>query len=921
MINNFFYPKGSEWRKWDLHTHTPIDPDWIDCPDLSTDESKRKFAFEYIMHAKDLGLSLIAITDHNFCNDLDSCLIPYIQKEAKAANITILPGFEICADEGSGIHLLAIFPQNTDLEKILKTVELLIPTFDSKISRRAGAVPSEKKLDKIKEILDQTKLEYILIFAHADNSNGVLDGKTINGNARIKAWQKPYVQIAQLKKSPYLYTSTFEKGVISKSLPEFSKDMTYITASDCRCIKFGEDRNYLGKNYIWVKADPTFEGLKQILYDPNSRIKYTNDEPEEKTSYLVIDKVRFIDNSNNHLFSEEWIEINPNLNTIIGGKSSGKSLLLYHIAKTIDPDQVENKLKVCQIREYRFDDSFDFEVMWKDGVVTSLKNDKNNRRQITYIPQLFINKLSEKEGEQQLHQQIQEILLQNDVFKRFYTVSQNGIMETNSKINQLCIDLFVKISNHKDAISALNGIGDKTAIEQEKSKVENEIAILKTKSGFTKKEITKFDTLRASKAKIENEIENNKSIINGLEELKRLLLNTLDDGLSSLNIEKDELLNIDGFDIQIANSLIEKIRASYKNEVELNFKIIEDYELKIKSKENELQTILAELQPLSSKFENEKQINSLNNKLADQVRILKQIEDKEKLIVRLNKSVEDCKTCIINEYIKLINLYTNIAKELKKEVYSNISDDIKLEASIELNKVEFEKSFIDLIDHRMKIDKNLESLISDDHVFNMDYHIQTITTVFNELVNEISNGIRLKDKKNKRDAVNKLLSDYLYIKYDLIQNSDRIMQMSHGKRGFVLLQLILHLSNAKHPILIDQPEDNLDNRTISKELFDYFMKKKHDRQIIMVTHNPNLVVLADAEEVIVANQAGQQIGMENQAYKFEYVSGSLECSFENGRAKSVLHKKGIKQHVCEILEGGAEAFEKREKKYGLKSLR
>ena len=98
-------------------------------------------------------------------------------------------------------------------------------------------------------------------------------------------------------------------------------------------------------------------------------------------------------------------------------------------------------------------------------------------------------------------------------------------------------------------------------------------------------------------------------------------------------------------------------------------------------------------------------------------------------------------------------------------------------------------------------------------------------------------------------------------------------------------------------------------------------KKKKHRQIIIVTHNPNLAVGADAEEVIVANQDGQERGRENKKYKFEYISGALENTFElqEAQEKAILFRKGIRQHVCEVLEGGKEAFQKREQKYSFDS--
>ncbi len=132
-----------------------------------------------------------------------------------------------------------------------------------------------------------------------------------------------------------------------------------------------------------------------------------------------------------------------------------------------------------------------------------------------------------------------------------------------------------------------------------------------------------------------------------------------------------------------------------------------------------------------------------------------------------------------------------------------------------------------------------------------------------------------------------------------------------------MLRLLIDLSDEEWPILLDQPEDDLDNRSVYNDLVSYIKKKKKRRQIIIVTHNPNLTVGADAEEVVVANQDGQENRRENRKYKFEYVSGSLENTFEllESQEKAILFRKGIRQHVCEVLEGGEEAFKKREMKY------
>ncbi|MCD6194957.1 hypothetical protein J7K05_02075, partial [bacterium] len=125
------------------------------------------------------------------------------------------------------------------------------------------------------------------------------------------------------------------------------------------------------------------------------------------------------------------------------------------------------------------------------------------------------------------------------------------------------------------------------------------------------------------------------------------------------------------------------------------------------------------------------------------------------------------------------------------------------------------------------------------------------------------------------------------------------------------------LDNSKCPILLDQPEDDLDNRSIYNDLVKFIKTKKKERQIIIATHNPNLVVGADSECVIVANQDGDKA--RNKTYTFEYVQGALENSFVAKGESKVLYKQGIREHVCDILEGGKQAFQKREQKYSFRS--
>ena len=149
-------------------------------------------------------------------------------------------------------------------------------------------------------------------------------------------------------------------------------------------------------------------------------------------------------------------------------------------------------------------------------------------------------------------------------------------------------------------------------------------------------------------------------------------------------------------------------------------------------------------------------------------------------------------------------------------------------------------------------------------------------------------------------------------------DNDLIDDMSPGKKALVLLKMLINLAESKCPILIDQPEDDLDNRSIFDELIPFIKRKKIDRQIIIVTHNANVVLGGDAEEVIVANQTGKNTP--NEKYRFEYRSGAIEDDMPyDAERKDVLGKQGIQQHICDILEGGKIAFDLRKHKYRMNS--
>ncbi|SHI74618.1 TrlF family AAA-like ATPase [Halodesulfovibrio aestuarii] len=228
---------------------------------------------------------------------------------------------------------------------------------------------------------------------------------------------------------------------------------------------------------------------------------------------------------------------------------------------------------------------------------------------------------------------------------------------------------------------------------------------------------------------------------------------------------------------------------------------------------------------------------------------------------------------------------TNFSKILLEHIYRNKSGSFhgkrdsektlneKILNSTDWNKKESIKTFLSATINALEV--NINSAKGD-----MDQR-----TCITELV---------KDRKTFYNFLFGL--DYLNLHYELRQNEKELAQLSPGEKGALLLVFYLVLDKEDIPLIIDQPEDNLDNKSVAEVLVPFIKEAKKRRQIIMVTHNPNLAVVADSEQVIRVS-----IEKEN-GNKFSHVSGGIE-------------KRIINDAVVDVLEGTLPAFTKRKDKY------
>jgi hypothetical protein len=139
-------------------------------------------------------------------------------------------------------------------------------------------------------------------------------------------------------------------------------------------------------------------------------------------------------------------------------------------------------------------------------------------------------------------------------------------------------------------------------------------------------------------------------------------------------------------------------------------------------------------------------------------------------------------------------------------------------------------------------------------------------------------------------------TDHVSVRYEISYDGVDIRKLSPGTRGIVLLLLYLALDDSDdRPLIIDQPEENLDPKSVFDELVALFIAAKAKRQVIIVTHNANLVINTDADQIIVAEAGPHPSG---GLPPISYVAGGLESA-------------EIRKAVCDILEGGEAAFRER----------
>lgn len=939
--------RGSTWNKWDFHVHTPYsilnnqfgfdpDPEWKS--DVTEFDNYVKTLFT---KAVDKGIVAIGITDYFSIDGYKRIFEEYLKNPEKMAALFPEEGLR------SEIERIYVFPN----------IEFRLPFFIGKDSRPVNYHVLFSNSVSISDIensfLSQLHLNYTLggefplnrqsierigkehkkhnavtgsdyhvgleqITVKDDEIRGKLNDVLFAENTLISVavdesfsektvpWAGRDATIRKIlyQQSDLLMTSNEKtrlwalgKDGIDAQIEEFGSLKPCIWGSDAHCYNrmFCPD----GDRFCWIKAEPTFEGLQQILYEPDDRVRIQKEKPEEKSEHQLIDYIFFDDEQ----FENTPIYFSEGLTAIIGGKSTGKSILLRHIAKSVDYKQVKDKESRSVATSNKLE--VDARVFWKDGV--------SGERKIIYIPQSWLNRVvDESGGDTQLNSMVRDILLQQECIHSAHNTLTGEVAVITSIVKQNIDNYVACIDRVKACEKQLNEHGRSDAFISSIEKLEKERDKLSAEAGITDEVIEKYGNL-------ERQISEQKELLSLVlkEEPQIDFINEPYLYIPGLTkIEHDGSYSYDLSRTPIAGETINRAIEQINTLINDAWApAILEASAELEKKKTTINEALAELdtvyEPLKQIVAKNDQLKKIDNQLQEEKRRLHTALELEKERDTHLSEAEELKKQIIGSR----NLFHTAYEKYSQIIAENNSNDTDLvfEAKIEDRRKELFDALYGLFDNR-----NLKAFRESEYSVIDVESLKIEEGLFEALWNGMSKGtLAFRGGNNAQSVLEKLFSDWFYIHYVVTSGDDTINMMSPGKKALVLLELIVNLEQGNCPILIDQPEDDLDNRSIYTELVNYLKEKKHERQIIVVTHNANVVVGADAEEVIIANQAGKEA--ENHSKKFEYRCGAIENVspvIEDGCIrKGVLNQKGVQEQICDILEGGKEAFEKRANKY------
>ena len=936
------YNRGSEWGRWDLHIHTASSYDY---------RYKSEDADKLLCDAlKKSGVVAAAITDHF---TIDDERIANLKK--LAPEITFFPGVELRTDKGSNnLHLIIIFPEAINVKTLSEDFNAIMLREKSK---------SRESNDTIywlfEDIVDFSKKHNGVISIHAGGKTNGIDKEISNAlpvNEAIKADIAENVDFFEIGKTKDIevYNEKVFKDIDEKPL--------------LLCSDNHDPRDYSSKESLWIKSNPTFDGLLQCIYQPKERVYIGTVPPAldraNKNAKSNISKISIhqIENPKNTLFKwfDTELELNTGLIAIIGNKGSGKSALSDIIGHMCKCSTMNNASFLNQTRFRKqpknYANDYISTICWKDGHTETLSLATEEYDSVIenaqYLPQKYIEEVC-NDIENTFQNEIDKVIFSYvDKTERGNSKNLQELVSAKSKT------LVISIQKIKDEIDAVNKkiiqLEDKktnsykTLISDSLKKMEeylerhikNKPTEVKKPEGDNKdKEYQKklleinndiektekdITTLRDKLTETNSAIDEYNQLIARIELLERdvievneiidtFILSHPIEGLDHISIvsPKEKLCEVLNTLNSTKTELYDKLRGKEGSEgletqLENFMKKKEELISTADTEEKQYQKYLTDLSEWDKERINIIGTSETEESLEYYKAELKFINDELDNIYTEQKTIRDQKTKEIFELKKsLVNIYCQIYSPVEveiKKLLGELDESIEFAAELQLANNDLGDSLLSFINQKYAgiFKGRTEALNKMNQLIRKTEFgkFESVNTFIHDVMQVVDESIEDSSKKvaNKNEFYNMLFDlEYIDVSFKLQMGERNLDELSPGERGIVLLVFYLALSQNNAPIIIDQPEDNLDNQSVFSKLVPCICEAKNKRQVIIVTHNPNIAIACDAEQIIYCN-------MDKTTHQITYTSGAIE-------------NENIRKSVVDVLEGTLPAFALRRDKY------
>lgn len=881
-------PSGARYLRADLQVHTPIDPGFKPRPEPKDPAERRAVARKYMEKAKERGIELVGITEHN-----DVSWIDELRYAARGVGVFLLPGFEVESKEG--IHVLCLFDPDTAVTELEETLVRLGLTKQKRGGQRLQ-LRTDQDFAGVLSII-QDDCGGVCIAAHIESDKGLLCA--LREGARVDCWRTEALMAAQISKAPSEITSGNGR-IIRGEDPIYARTrpLAYLLTSDARSY------DDIGSVSTWIKMDRVgVQGLRQAFLDPGSRIAFTNPADLRRGSRLLgvsweggfLDGVRFA--------------LSPELNCLIGGKGTGKSTVIESIRFAFDLGFRTEEVKdaATQLRESALRSGSKVSVTVETGPPNPTRyviertaphapvvRDELGAPRPELSPQRLL--APRVYGQKEIFGIAQEDQARLDLLDNFATDNLRDVLERERELARACDE------NGRLILDTLRRLEDADAKLAELPNLEE------WRKRFRE---AGFEDLLRERRQLDREDRLLSDGVDALRARRRTVNDLRGDGdnlgMSMSASDDEELPNRD---------LLDRARAALSSADARWDDVLVDLDKGLRAASKELDAVRSEWSErrAARTVEFDRALRELQARMPDvdperYLDVERRIEQltplraaRTQLQARL-KEARDARTKLLIELLDARGEKHRVRQRAAKGLNDASGGAVRVELEFEGDRQGFLAQLRGLKTGARN--ENLERMVLDP---------KFSPSEFARLLRErqLSGHWGLPDGQSS--LLERSLDEQTLLRLDLAELPDRVTlaldvgpvgtrdyrpldKLSPGQKSTAILLLIMQASH--DPLLIDQPEDDLDNRFIYDDIVQRLRVAKPTRQFVIATHNANIPILGDAEQIIVLD--AQEVGGPP-------VRGML-------RTHGSIDATEVRDAAEHILEGGREAFALRQAKY------